>query len=699
MTDFFLRNTETRDVAFDVRPEPAAPDFVPPAPAPENVMAAPKVLSPMDRDPAPAPAPAPATLAPYTPASNSAGQVYTADRSAENASVSGSAPLGALVELAAHAQTAGPLTIGLLGAAGAGKTTALDHVCASLTSLSEAAGRAAASPYVSRLVTVRVDASRIEGDPASALADEIHHALSVGNAGQSYAALATEAAHAVRDPGVVARELGERLGEARMRLDVERRALQELDGRRAKLVETILYDTPGSRVDGYARSNRGRLEARLRTFGFTGDPVANYKDLVRDLAERPGTAGRAGAFLHALWGFKGQTRLIVFAVLLWIVAIVLGLTQSNGPSWLGWLDTNGGERVAPMTAWLGSHLDWLGALRQVAIVGALFCLALNVWRAFRFTLPILRGVTLLRQDQEARSRDLSGLVAAQTRRVETMSGETDALARQTDVAERRAMASGSKSVVRAQTPFSNAMQESGARIAEDFTRALDQAMAPGGSSNVAAPQRIVVAIDGLDDLAPARRHAVVDAAQRLLSGTRFITLLAADPALLQAAGVNLDKTIQIPIRIAGTDNEPATWVRSVLGRADRTVAPAPDATRSALDAQLSADEAELLAEMAPFAGQSPRAVKRFVNLYRLARGSSDHPPALALMLAILSGGTAGERDGLRQALDANTAQLVVPAYETRLAKALAVAETRGGPLAIDKARAAYRLAEGLSVPA
>ncbi|MDB5649631.1 MAG: hypothetical protein JWL62_1151, partial [Hyphomicrobiales bacterium] len=481
MTDFFLRNTETRGAAFDATPEPAAPELRPLGPVP-----AASVAPPLSIDP-----PA-ATEVTFVTATLAATPFYTPDTSAAVEPLGSDEPLAAVAELAAHAGTQGPLTIGLFGKPGAGKTTALERLCAGVEALAEGARKlGAASPFVSRLAVVRIDATRCEGEPSTAIANEIHHALSSG-AGQAYSTLATEAAHAVRDPAIVARELNEKLADARLRLDVERRALQEFDGRRAKLAETILYETPGSRVDAYARANRGRIESRLRAFGFSGEPVANYKDLVRDLAESSGATSRVGAFLHALWGFKGQTRLIVFAVFFLLSAWVFGLTQTNGPGWLEWLNLNGGERMAPITGWLSGHLDAIGSLRTLAILIALACLALNVWRAARFTMPVLRGVSLLRADQDARNRDISGLLALQTRRVETISSEADALARLAETAERRAAVAGTRTV-RAEMPFSEGTPDAGSRVAQDFTLALDQAMQPGASQAFATPQRIFVA--------------------------------------------------------------------------------------------------------------------------------------------------------------------------------------------------------------
>ncbi|MBX9740174.1 MAG: KAP family NTPase [Beijerinckiaceae bacterium] len=697
MTDFFLRKMEQRDPAFDATPESAAPTILPPlppsAPSAGNKAATevielepelPKPAGPVQPEPLSV---AVAKAAPRLPT----GKIFSADTSPALDPLRPDEPLAAVAELLAHGSTPGPLTVGLFGNAGSGKSTALARLASGVTALSEAArALGAASPFLTRLVSVRIDAARIEGEPANAIADGVHQALSAG----AFSELAAEAAHAVRDPALVARELGEKLADSRLRLDTERRALQELDGRRARLPESILYETPGSRVDAFARSNRGRIESRMRAFGFSGDPVSNYKDLVRDLGERSGLGGRVSAFLHAMWGFKGQSRLIVFAILLFALAWVLGLMQANGPAWIAWLGANGGENIGPVTNWLGAHLDWLGLFRRFAVLAALACVALNVWRAVRFTLPILRGVALLRADEEARNRDLSGLLSLQTRRVETIAGETETLARQAEAAERRAAANAGASAMRAETPFSEVTNEARTRPAHDFIHALDRAMADGSSHGLAAPQRIVVIIDSLDDLAPARRLAVTQAAHHLLDGRRFATVLAADPKALETAGARLDKFVQLPVRIDAHEADPASWARMFIEGAPATAAPQVDASRSRLDEPLSPDESELIAQLASVTGGSPRAVKQFVNVYRVARVSAKDRPALALMLALLMGGGADDRARLAAKISALDAQLSAGGSDVRMASALsAVERVRGRPLDMDTARRAYRLAQ------
>ncbi len=153
---------------------------------------------------------------------------------------------------------------------------------------------AGSSPYLQNVVVARVDAAAAR-EPATALAASVFSALQAS--GGQAAQLAEDAAAAGADPADAARSASERLIDLRRRLDGERQTLRELSGRRARLSETVLYQSGGSRIDSWARANRSRIEGRLRAFGFeSGDPVATYKDLVRDVSERRGIMGRVGAF-------------------------------------------------------------------------------------------------------------------------------------------------------------------------------------------------------------------------------------------------------------------------------------------------------------------------------------------------------------------------------------------------------------------
>ncbi|MGA9488420.1 MAG: hypothetical protein WBV25_15300, partial [Methylocella sp.] len=139
------------------------------------------------------------------------------------------APLGLLAELAAHRRTETPLTIGLFGPSGSGKSFALTKLLQAIEELSRAAVTPA-SPYLGEIVTLHVDATDITGNPATALAGALHTRLA-----GTYPAVAAEAARAARDPRAAASEALERLDMSRHKLEAEKQALAETGARRARL--------------------------------------------------------------------------------------------------------------------------------------------------------------------------------------------------------------------------------------------------------------------------------------------------------------------------------------------------------------------------------------------------------------------------------------------------------------------------------
>jgi hypothetical protein len=166
----------------------------------------------------------------------------------------------------------------------------------------------------------------------------------------------------------------------------------------------------------------------------------------------------------------------------------------------------------------------------------------------------------------------------------------------------------------------------------------------------------------------------------LLARPGFVAITAVDPARI---GVDrLARIVQVPFTVARTDH--AALVDRLLGRAAASAASAEalDARHSALDTPVSDGEAELLVALAPLAGPSPRGVKRFVNLYRLARlDAPDDLAPLAFMLALDAGGTADEIAAVEGSLtgaDERAAFTLQQSAGARLAAGLAAAEQAEG---------------------
>jgi hypothetical protein len=564
-----------------------------------------------------------------------------------------------LAELVAHRDTQAPLTIACLGGPGSGKSFALNALLGQIESLvRESPDRGL---FLKRIAVVKIDAARLDGDTSVALAGLIYEAL-----GAHFPDLARDAADAVRDPRAMARETADRLDETRRRLDSERQSLTEIESRRARIFETVLFETAGSKIDAYARANRASIESRLEGFGITGEPILNFKSMVRDLGESGGSIARAGATLRALWAFKGQTRLLVTAAVLVLAGLGLSAAVAKQDVWLGWLQGIN-ENLGPTVAWLRAHVDWLSTLKHVAYAGAAAALAFNVLRALRFMQPLLRGVKLLHADIGEKRRDIDGLYAHQIRRVDGLTAQVDKAARQAAEADRRAGNRGDGSDEHLEpSPFDNGSLK---LRAERFFASLGRVMqrparaapAPGEAAKP-MPERIVVAIDNLDALAADAACGVLEATHRALAQPGLVLVLALDPARLSKVHgeiePRLEKWIQVPLRVGreGAGRDVAQLVGQILGRRTED-AGKPEAAprRSNADWTVSDAEAALLADLAPVAGTSPRAVKRFVNLYRVVRTQAPEiKTELALMLALDLGGTPAERTAVAASLASQT---------------------------------------------
>ena len=588
------------------------------------------------------------------------------------------ATLAHVAELVAHRRAASPLCIGLLGGPGAGKSFALARLAERVRALAGAAGSLKETPFLSRVHVQPVDAASLEGEPALGLAARLHAGLR-----QPYPDLARELGHAARDPHLVLREINEKLDEARRRLDSERRALDDAGSRRARLTETVLYEAAGSQVDAYARANRATIDQRLTGFGIGGDSLRDYKDLVQYVSG----AGKLGLTLRALYAYKGQLKLIVAAILLAAVGIGLGIAIDSQSYWLA--DLRGGPKVgAGLADWLDAHMNLLSLARTSAFALAGLAIVANIARAAAFLAPIFKGVRLLDGDLDTRRRDLDSLYAHQTKRVDNLDADVERLTAASAEAERRVGYTG-PTTLNEPSPF-----EAAGAAGQSFFATLARLM---GETGRPAPQRIVLALDHLDAVTPARAREILDALHRA-AGPGLVTLVAVDAARLgREAQADLERWVQVPVQVAagGGERVYGALVDAALGRAP-AAAPqvVPDAARAALDTPVGDDEAATLSALAGLAGPSPRGIKRFVNLYSLARlGHEGHRGALALMLALAQGGTKDERAAVASVFGGSdhAAAFDLPTATPRLRGALAAANAANGPFNLaEAARAARR---------
>ncbi|WP_165492726.1 P-loop NTPase fold protein [Lichenihabitans psoromatis] len=624
-----------------------------------------------------------------------------------------------MAELLAHQQVETPFCVGVFGSAGAGKSFFLNHTIAAVKQASDGAARVgAASPFLPDILTVQVEASS-STDAGATLMVAVAEALAI-----SYPASMSETLHAGGDPVKAARDSSDSLNDARRRLDEERQTLDGLVARQARLVETVLFEAAGPRVDAYARGNRSRIEAALRSFGFTGaDPVLTYKDLVREASEASAPLSRFALGLRALWAYPGQTRLIVYAILFGLLAWGATALQTDQQAWLTWI-ADFGDRAVPTADWLRGHVHWLGPIHTVALTLAILALVWNVLRAARFLQPIFKGVSLLRYDLEARHRDLKGQLAHQTRRVDGLASDAEAASVRAAASERRASqhissglhdASASALLPADAAPRDSAatfFRSLGALMARGTVGAaagMNEELAPGiAHRDTGVPRRIVVAIDGLDRLAADAAASFVTTARRLL-GPGFVIILAADRGVLASgfsetdparSTADLGRSVNLSYHLGLPDRADlrATYARRLIeggSAATPSVGDSIDPRLSALDAAWRPKEAETVAALASFAGENPRAIKQFVNVYRIARADPqlrDAPTpvftALALALALDSYGFPEDLAALESASHGE-----MPRDSAVLRQALAAARAASGePVELGQAQRGLEVA-------
>ncbi|HSU99174.1 MAG TPA: hypothetical protein VLI91_03630, partial [Roseiarcus sp.] len=220
-----------------------------------------------DRAPAQSAAPPVSIAAPPSGAPLRIEPVFLGD-SADGADLLNAGPIiQPLAHLCVTPQVQTPFLAAILGPSGAGKTFALRRLTQTieqLTASAMAGGRA-----LQRVALVRVDASSGVEAPV-AIASAAYAALDREPGSMDYSGLLDEIHHAGGDPHSVARAASDRHDDLVTKLEAERVQRDEVEAKRARLADTLAFDTPGSRLDVFARAHRGTIEAQLRRFGLAG---------------------------------------------------------------------------------------------------------------------------------------------------------------------------------------------------------------------------------------------------------------------------------------------------------------------------------------------------------------------------------------------------------------------------------------------
>ena len=601
-----------------------------------------------------------------------------------------------LAQLCVTPQVQTPFLAAILGPSGAGKTFALRRLVQTIERLT-ASRTAGFGGVLQRIVLARVDAS-IGVEAPVAIASAAYSALDHEPGGVDYSGLLDEIGHAGGDPHRVARATSDRHDDLVRKLEVERSQRDDIEAKRARLADTLAFDTPGSRIDVFARARRGTIEAQLRRFGLAGpNSNSSYRHLARDISTL-GAGARAGVVARSIWAYGSQTRLILWAIVAFVLGFLLRfLHGETATSAIG----HGSDALKPAGDWVAAHGDWFDRAAQILFILGALAIALNLWRALQFSNLLLRGGRLLTHEVRERRNDLDSRAARLGQRVAALTAEAEAAAKRAEAASQRA---GGKTSVRGPGPEFLESGHAPSVAAREFLAALGARIGRPAASGP-APDRLIVVVDNLDALRPDAAVSWIDAAQSVI-GPGSIGLLAFDPGriagtlggareVLRRLGKWLQVTINLPAR---KDADGELMVSRLLSTAGQP-APAPDlAIAAALAEPLSSAETTLLGALAPLAAHSPRDAKRFLNAYRLARCSNSPRPVMALMQAAAfadDNAQAALRDRLTYASGELTDVSGPPAL---IAAIRAVRAANNGSISIEDARAAAEIADRYALP-
>ena len=601
-----------------------------------------------------------------------------------------------LAQLCVTREVETPFLAAILGPSGAGKTFALRRLGQSIEQLSSAPASAGA---LRRVVLARVDAS-IGVEAPVAIASAAYAALDREPQGVDYAGLLDETGHAGGDPHRAARAASDRHDDLIRKLEAERVQRDDIEAKRARLADTLAFDTPGSRLDVFARARRGVIEARLRGFGFAGADVdTSYRNLVRDVSTL-GAGGRAAIMIRSIWAYGGQARLIMWAIVAFVLGFLVRLLHSEAALAAA---RGASDWLKPAADWIAAHGDWFDRASAILYLLGALAIALNLWRALQFSNLLLRGARLLTSEVRERRADLDQRAARLNQRVATLTAEAEAAAKRAELASQRA---GGKTSVRDTGPEFLEAGQAPSASAREFLAALGGRIGRPAAAGP-TPDRLVFVVDNLDALPPAAAVNWIDAAQSVI-GPGSIGVLAFDPGRLAGtlgdpseARRRLGKWLQVAVNLpARSDADGGRMVARLLsGGGQAAPARSPSALAAALAEPLSAAETTLIAALAPLAAHSPREAKRFLNAYRLARSSDAAPrPVMALMQAAAFADP-GAQAALSDRLAHGPGELTEIRGQPALSEAIkATRAALGGPISIEDARAAAEVARRYALP-
>lgn len=664
------------------------------------------------------------------------------DRAAKD-SLDITADVEAFAELICLESAKPPISIGLFGDWGSGKSFFMEKLSQRIEQLTAGEAGREGSPFVGNVVQIRFNAWTYADSENlwASLTAEFFDQLRAGGFAKTGDARYHEVVNAVRSRVAMAADdlqsLKGSVSAIAGNIEATNRELAALAQQRKSVARDAAASSAGQALLTFIEANRDELSAVCRQLGLDVAPEKLMESVEAASKTAADWFGRLKLTMSAVWRNRGDARtwisLLFGAVLLAIAALLPALDQ----------------------ALLRKGIDSLIAV-AIAALSTLPALV-PTWKLLR---PLFVAGDRFRQDVEARRRDIDKQIEAL--RASLAGLESEAKKAADEQAARAAFIARYEAGAQGRSPAallhfflhgSEATREYDkhlglvSRVRRSF-EVLNALMlrpdAGGGHGALPSIDRIVLYIDDLDRCRDAQVVQVLEAVHLLLAFPLFVVVVGVDARWLQHSLAKhydeqlsapnrpeagkatvtdyLEKIFQIPFWLRplsmAQEGKDGTYERLIddltarpaaaptsttmldpqenpphattaqrettqagvvdpasintplpLRTADTVVLGVTPAVRSVVEVRKAVElidaEVELMKAMGSLVGKSPRAVKRFINLYRLIRarrageeleaflgrgGGQPAFPAAMFLLALDSGLAATEADAVHAAL-------------------------------------------------
>lgn len=591
----------------------------------------------------------------------------------------------AFAELICLKETRPPLSIGLFGDWGSGKSFFMQKLSETIKNLAARGAEDKEGLFVSNVVQIKFNAWHYADANlwASLTADFMNH-LRAGGAGDTrkydYSLLIDELAARVSHAEAEQSKVAEHTRKLKDRIAAKSTEIAALENQKEGVAAKLFEEAAMVNLDAFFDANNARVDEAGRALGYPelSKDIEKFRKEARDAME---LSGRLWAFARGLGHARGWDVLFV------IGAIVLAIVTAG----LFWSD------VAPLV------MDFVPLLASAGMLIA------AVWRTVRKILPILNAANRYARDVKARREEIDRSLTAEIKalhRLKKESAEAEIRRSEQQVfVERYQAGAAGDSPAALLHYFLHESEETRqfeqhlgivSRVRRAFVQleALlskpepERDEADMGNGSPARIDRIVLYIDDLDRCRDQQVVEVLEAVQLLLAFEHIVVVVGVDARWLEhslksfykdkltSANTSVDgrasvidyleKIFQIPFWLRpltyGDSDGEGTYEKLVAGivgtKAEIAAVPSPNHTPPTEVAESDEDtrirmnlevrEIELLKKLGPLAGRSPRAVTRILNVYRLIRvrrsgqnlerflGHDGNPPEFPAIMFLLA---------------------------------------------------------------